>query len=361
MARDREKLVVPKLLREIHEFEAELKRVKNSDRLSEADKLKEAEVRTKQLRQLKPRRYKQQQQNSRATHRLFGERPTKYWSKIHKERKPQDLIQAFEKNPDRSPTEEPRYESNSFKMAKMARNHHNGIQQDNKTMKPEDERELDIRAALNSLDVEVNAAQQSDLGGKITYEECELSLRFAKNSSAPGMDSIPFEFWKTLHSRNIEDARFPDRQRFDVILLLKEVFEDMRKYGVSGSTSFAEGWMAPIYKEKGECTKVANYRPITLLNTDYKLLSKSLAVRLADIAPELIHKAQAGFIPGCKIHNHMQLARMMMIWAEENEANGAIVALDQEKAYDKIAHDYLWRVLEQFGVPNIFIDLVQSL
>ncbi len=104
-----------------------------------------------------------------------------------------------------------------------------------------------------------------------------------------------------------------------------------------------------------------NYRPITLLNTDYKLLSKILAVRLADIAPSIIHKSQAGFVPGRKIHNHTQLARMMMYWAEENEENGAIVALDQEKAYDKIAHDYLWRVLATIGIPRTFIDLVKSL
>ncbi len=119
--------------------------------------------------------------------------------------------------------------------------------------------------------------------------------------------------------------------------------------------------MAPIFKEKGERTKVVNYRPITLLNTDYKLLSKALAVRLADIAPNLIHRAQAGFVPGRKIHNHTQLARLMTTWAEANDMNGAIVALDQEKAYDKIAHDYLWKVLERFGIPHAFISLVKSL
>ena len=52
---------------------------------------------------------------------------------------------------------------------------------------------------------------------------------------------------------------------------------------------------------------------------------------------------------------------MLMAWAEETETNGAIVALDQEKAYDKIAHDYMWRVLRRFGIPENMIKVVQSL
>ncbi len=52
---------------------------------------------------------------------------------------------------------------------------------------------------------------------------------------------------------------------------------------------------------------------------------------------------------------------MMIEWAELTESNGAIIALDQEKAYDKISHDYLWRVLETFGVPNSYTNTIKAL
>ncbi|TFK79928.1 DNase I-like protein [Polyporus arcularius HHB13444] len=82
LARVREKLIVPKLLADIRERERALRQTKANRIMEEKTKLAEAEALTKQIRQLKQRRYKQQQQNSRATHRLFGDRPTKYWSRL---------------------------------------------------------------------------------------------------------------------------------------------------------------------------------------------------------------------------------------------------------------------------------------
>ncbi len=361
LARDREKEVVPKLLAEIRAREKALRVTKANRELSEELRLCEAEALTKQIRQLKLKRYKQQQQNARATHRLYGDRTTKYWSKLHRECAPRDIINAFEKEGCVGVAGEKIYENDSVKMAEMARAHHMNVQRDEFGARTATEREADIAAALDSLEARVTNEQAEGIGGAISYNECELALRGAKNGSAPGIDGIPFEFWKTLHARHIDDSRFPDRTDFDIVRLLQAAFEDMRTSGVDGKTSWAQGWIAPIYKEKGERTRVVNYRPITLLNTDYKLLSKTLAVRLANVAPSIIHRAQAGFVPGRKIHDHTQLARMMMYWAEENEEDGAIVALDQEKAYDKIAHDYLWRVLARFGIPETFIKLVQSL
>ena len=115
------------------------------------------------------------------------------------------------------------------------------------------------------------------------------------------------------------------------------------------------------YSKKKDPTDIRNYRPITLMNTDYKMLTKVLVLQLLDHASQIVHLDQAGFIPGCLIFNHIWLAKAILNYAEVTEENGAIVALDQEKAYDKIRHDYLWKTLEAFHLPQPFIRTIQAL
>ena len=51
----------------------------------------------------------------------------------------------------------------------------------------------------------------------------------------------------------------------------------------------------------------------------------------------------------------------MIAYEEAAEENGLIIALDQEKAYDKIAHNYLWRILETFHIPHELIKTIRAL
>ncbi len=118
--------------------------------------------------------------------------------------------------------------------------------------------------------------------------------------------------------------------------------------------------MCPIYKKK-DPTEISNYRPITLLNTDYKLLTKVLALQLMEEAQNIVHEDQAGFIPKRSIFNHIRLAKVIINYAEIVEEDGAIIVLDQEKAYDKIRHNYLWITLRAFRIPAPFIHTVQEL
>ena len=146
---------------------------------------------------------------------------------------------------------------------------------------------------------------------------------------------------------------------FNIIKFLTEIFLDIQTHGVDLECDFALGWMCPIYKKK-DPTEISNYRLITLLNTDYKLLTKVLAIQLMDHIEALIHKDQAGFIPNRSITDHIRLAKAIINYAEITEENGVIVALDQEKAYDKIKHDYLWKMLEAFNLPATFINMVKT-
>ncbi|KAI0710986.1 Endonuclease/exonuclease/phosphatase, partial [Earliella scabrosa] len=279
MARAKEKQVIPKLLAEIAEKEAALKALQNSSTPGSNDRAKETEGLMSRIGELKQRRYKQLQQNARARHRVEGERPSKYWSKLHRPQVMRELIPGFERETQTQRGGNVEVERSSPKMAEMARNYHYKVQADDESVKPPDQREADIRSALNAIHVALTEEQADEMGEAISREECEMALKFSKSGSAPGLDGLPYELWKILHERYKEDSRVEGRAPLDVVGMMHLVFEDVRQHGVSARTSFSEGWMSPIYK-KGELTKIANYRPITLLNTDYKLFSKILALRL---------------------------------------------------------------------------------
>ena len=68
-----------------------------------------------------------------------------------------------------------------------------------------------------------------------------------------------------------------------------------------------------------------------------------------------------GFIPGRDICDQVRLARLMAHYAEVTEQNGLLIALDQEKASDKITHDYLQHTLETYNLPESFQRIVKSL
>jgi len=128
-----------------------------------------------------------------------------------------------------------------------------------------------------------------------------------------------------------------------VVALMTKVMEDLECYGVNNE-KFLEARMGLLYKKEDK-RDIQNYRLITLLNTDYKTYTKALANRLREVAPKLIHKDQAGFMPKRSIYDQTKLVELMLKWSENTKSRGAIVCLDQEKAYDRIDLTYLWRVL----------------
>ena len=118
--------------------------------------------------------------------------------------------------------------------------------------------------------------------------------------------------------------------------------------------------MSLIFKKKDKM-RIENYRPITLLETNYKIHAKTIANKLGKVCQNLIHKDQAGFVPGRSLFDHTRLAHLVVDYTEKQEQDGCIISLDQEKVYDKIDHKYLWEILEEFRFSKEFIELVKTI
>jgi hypothetical protein len=287
-----------------------------------------------------------------------GEKLGGIWSAISKDSKLRDLIRRL-KVPNSNP---PQYKRHTQRMANLAKDYHQALQHDGLL---NNENHNEYEHALNEVLAAIPDAQHLEdpaftpLNWEATQAQTEEALHLSKNGSATGMDGCPYELWKTLHL-HYNTACQVNKEGFNICKVLTEVFNDIQTHGINPKTDFALGWMCPIYKKK-DPTKIGNYRPITLMNTDYKLLTKVLVLQLSPSVSSLVHEDQTGFIPKRSIFSHIRLVRSVITYTEVMEKDGAIIALDQEKAYDKIRHDYLWKALDAFNIPQTFIKMVKSL
>jgi ribonuclease HI/exonuclease III len=288
-----------------------------------------------------------------------GETISPYWMNINKEKKPRDAIRRFQ-IPGTNP---PIYETDTVKMSEIARKHYDGVQYPKEDLETTQEgREDCIMEVLQAIpeNQKLKHENASELTRPIQPIDVRKAIKVSKGRKATGLDGIPYEVWKALDRSTFGKEVGGEEVRLDIASTLATIFNDITTNGTDDSSGFTDGWLCPLYKKKDR-TIPANYRPITLLNTDYKLFTKVLAMRLANAVRDLVHPDQAGFIPGRSIFDHVRLSQAMISFAEAEEINGVIVALDQEKAYDRVRHDYLWKVLETYQMPKTFVDAVKAL
>jgi len=247
-------------------------------------------------------------------------------------------------------------------MAELAREHHDTLQDEdidpNMSHKEYTEKLENILRVIPETQ-RLQEPERSSMNWKISEVQVSKALRLTRDGAATGLDGCPYELWKALEKRH-NKLRHRNIPSFDIIKTISYLFQDIQEHGVDKRTEFNMGWMCPLFKKK-DPTDIRNYQPITLLNADYKLLTKVLAIQLLDHVNQLVHPDQAGFIPNRSIFDQIRLAKAILNYAEATDENGAILALDQEKAYDKIRHDYLWATLEAFNIPQPFIQTVKAL
>jgi hypothetical protein len=254
----------------------------------------------------------------------------------------------------------------------LLEHYHNDLQFDESELNLT-QKDQDIRTVLDEIGQPEVAIGMQDLAKELTEEDVSTALRESGSGKAAGLDGLPTEFWAKLHevyltSKKVTEDRTgraaahaePVKRTFNIIALLTRVYNDIERNSVVPGTEFAKVWMCPIFKKK-DVTDIANYRPITFLNTDYKIFTKALTTKLSRVAPHLIHPNQAGFMKGRKISDQMFLAMEMVEYAEDQLEDGAILALGPEKADNKMSHRYLWYVLKHNHIPDMFINTIKSL
>lgn len=184
-----------------------------------------------------------------------------------------------------------------------------------------------------------------ELGEPMTLEEIHAALRSMDGGKAPGIDGLPSEFYRAFWSVLCID--------------LLEVFEE--SFAVGSLPQSCRRAVLTLLPKKGDLQEIKNWRPVSLLCTDYKLLSKVLANRLKKVMDQVVHQTQTYCVPGRSMFDNISLVRDILDVSSFLGYNAGLVSLDQEKAFDRVEHRYLWKVLERFGLDFGFIAKIMVL
>jgi Reverse transcriptase (RNA-dependent DNA polymerase) len=179
----------------------------------------------------------------------------------------------------------------------------------------------------------------------LSLSELDEAVKIHKTRSAPGPDGISNSFIKKFWH------------------FLRIPLFNYAKFGVENgilSPSFKTAAIRLIPK-KGDLTNTKNWRPISLLNCTYKVLSKALNRRLQKISIRVLSRAQKGFVHGRYIHECILNIVDAIGHANCSNIPGFVLALDMAKAFDTVQHEYMNQVYKFFGFGDKFIKLIETL
>lgn len=104
---------------------------------------------------------------------------------------------------------------------------------------------------------------------------------------------------------------------------------------------------------------VKNYRPIALSNVDYKIIMKILAKRLQNVICEIVGEHQTCGIRGRSILTNIHIVRSLLELCDDDLDQVAMLQIDLEKAFGRVQHSVLYKILEHVNVGDLILRFVK--
>ena len=199
-----------------------------------------------------------------------------------------------------------------------------------------------LASILNVLSCE----QQDSCEGFLTLDELSFSVRSLNLGKLPGSDGFSTEFYLFFW-----DLLAP--------LLLRVANSCYR--GGELVNSMKGSVTRLIYKKRGDIKDLKNWRPISLLNVDYKIVSKAITVRLSKVLEHVVGPAQTCSVPGRSILANTFLLQDTLDYIERTNEPAILLSLDQEKAFDRVDRSFLLELLPSLGFGPSFCRWVTTL
>ena len=208
--------------------------------------------------------------------------------------------------------------------------------------------EQDIRSQIDSIpDVPLHDGEGAQwTTGEFTDEELRVILKKLKYRKAPGPDETPTEYYKLLGRRG----------RQEILHIINQWCEGDDPLPQEITTAR----VVMIFK-KGDAMKLSNFRPISLLNTMYKILACMVHSRIAGAIDKYVNNLQFGFRAERGTTEAIAIARRIADIGQATNEKVNMLLLDWEKAFDKVRHAALLKALKRMQIHPEMLKVVEKI
>lgn len=192
----------------------------------------------------------------------------------------------------------------------------------------------------------LDATDKNRLDAEISMSELTNALNSMKKGKTPGSNGFPVEFFRCFW---LELSPF--------------LYRAVQKSLTEGNEllSHREGIITLIPKKGKSPNTFKGWRPISLLNADYKIISTVMANRLKTVMSKLINPAQTAYTSGRYIGENTRLLYDVIHWTNGNKKPGVVLAADFEAAFESIAWNYLRSIFNELNFGPNFKHMINHL
>ena len=199
---------------------------------------------------------------------------------------------------------------------------------------------------VNESGVSITDVQKKRCDETITLNECKSALFSMKNDKSPGIDGLTVEMYKMFWNE------------------LAAFYLEAIQYGIENKklhVSALRGLIMLLPKKGKDSLLLKNWRPLTMLNIDYKIYAKVLASRIKEVLSTIISDDQVGFMKNRQISTTIRKTMDIIHELKSQHRAGYVINLDFHKCFDMIEAEAITASLRYFGFGEEFVNMINIL